>query len=160
KDGLRMNKLLVLITALLFGLASLTSYGQQPAKPVTKAEVAQKILELNNKPQQIVLGNPNREVEDAILFLERVPEYDRTYIRFFTTYAIPPEQRNDAVLILSFVLHSLIGTSSDAEGNAGSYYPLAVAEGEDGAIRAYNRVYIKDDDGNIIRTSDTLWWID
>lgn len=154
-----MNKLLVLAAAFLFALVPLTSYGQQAAKPIDKGAVVQKILELNNRPKQIILGNPNREVEDAILFLDRVPEYDRTYIRFFTTYALPPEMRNDAVLELSFVMHSLVGTSTDAEGNAGAYYPLALADGED-AIQAFNRVYIKDDDGNITRTSETLWWVD
>ncbi len=155
-----MNKLLALVAIALFTLIPLTSYGQGNAKPVVdKAAIAQKILELDNV-QKITLGNPNREVEDAILFLDKVPERDRLYIRFFTTYSIPPELRNDAVLELSFVLHSLIGTSSDKEGNSGAYYPLAVAEGDEGAIRAYNRVYIKDDKGNIVRTSETLWWID
>ena len=96
------------------------------------------------------LRTPQSEVEDAILFLSKLPEEDAQFIRFFSTYAILPHNRQDTVLTLSFILHSLVGISSDPnEGNAGGYYPLAILD-EDGKFKSYRRV----------PNSETLWWID
>ncbi len=99
------------------------------------------------------LPNPTREVESAILLLQRTPEAKRQYIRFFTTYAVPDELKDKTVLTLSFLLHSLTGLSADInEGNAGSFYPLALAKdpkGEGGITPL-----------KLAPGSKTLWWID
>ena len=73
------------------------------------------------------LRTPQSEVEDAILFLSKLPKEDAQYIRFFSTYAIPTDRRDNAVLTLSFILHSLVGLdrNNPDSGNAGAYYPLA-----------------------------------
>ena len=96
------------------------------------------------------LRTPQSEVEDAIFHLTtRVDREDWPFIRFFSTYSVPKNQREDAILTLSFCIHSLVGLSDDPdEGNAGGYYPLAIRE--DGEFKTYRRV----------RGSDTLWWID
>lgn len=86
-----------------------------------------------------------QEAEDAINFLQDYTtseEYE--HIRFFSTYAIPEDKRNDAILTLSFVCHSLTGLGP----TLGGYYPLAIQQ--DGKFVALQQV-----DG-----SDTLWWID
>lgn len=96
------------------------------------------------------LKTPQTESEDAIKFLIDIEEKDRDYIKFLSTYAIPPEKRSDAVLFTSFLLHSLVGpTLSLDENNAGSYYPLA-SKLDNGNTMEYRRV----------PGSDTLWWID
>lgn len=95
----------------------------------------------------------NEEVEDAIYHLRHnVKEEDRLYIRFFSTYSIPKEHRQAAVLTCSFVLHSLIGPADDEEDNIGGYYPLAKIEmeGDKKIFRTYRKV----------PDSETLWWID
>lgn len=92
------------------------------------------------------LKTPETEVADAILFLQDLPLEDRPFIRFFSTYAMPEDMRQDGVLCLSFILHNLIGPTKDPEGNAGAYYPLALREKD---------VFIPKR-----KVSDTLWWID
>ncbi len=95
------------------------------------------------------LRTPQSEVEGAILFLSKLSEENASFVRFFSTYAVPANEREDTVLTLSFVLHSLIGISTDSEaGNAGGYYPLA--KRDNGKFKSYRRV----------PGSDTLWWID
>lgn len=96
------------------------------------------------------LRTPQSEVEDAIVHLStRVNKADLPYIRFFSTYAVKPQYRDDLILTLSFCMHSLVGISDDPdEGNAGGYYPLAKMDGRE--FKTYRRV----------PGSDTLWWID
>lgn len=97
--------------------------------------------------------SPNYEVETAILHLQKIRAEDRPYIRFFTTYAVPAQLRDKTVLTLSFVLHSLTGVAENIDqGNAGSYYPLALSKTTNGniGIRPIQRV----------EDSETLWWID
>lgn len=101
------------------------------------------------QPRYDKLRTPQSEVEGAILFLSKLPQEDASFVRFFSTYAIPLDERDNTVLTLSFVLHSLIGISTDPNsGNAGGYYPLA--KREDGKFKSYRRV----------PGSNTLWWID
>lgn len=99
------------------------------------------------------LRTPNSEVEDAIIFLTRLEQQgvDTQSIRFFSTYAVPKELREEEVLTLSFVIHSLVGISDENyySGNAGSFYPLAKIN-DDGEFESYRRV----------PGSETLWWID
>lgn len=93
--------------------------------------------------------SPNSEVRAAILHLDTINEYDRQYIRYFTTYAVPPELREKCVLTLSFMIHSLVGINDDSEGNAGAYYPLAMD------IGLGDIVYF-----HLVEGSTTLHWID
>lgn len=100
-------------------------------------------------PEFETLRTPQSEVEDAILFLSKLPQDEASFIRFFSTYAVVPSRRDDTILTLSFVIHSLTGISTDPDaGNAGGYYPLA--KREDGKFKSYRRV----------PGSPTLWWID
>jgi len=95
------------------------------------------------------LRTPQSEVEDAILFLSKFPEEEAQFFRFFSTYAIKPEFRQETILTLSFILHSMVGISTDPDvGNAGAFYPLARIE--NGKFVEYRRV----------PNSETLWWID
>lgn len=96
------------------------------------------------------LRTPQSEVEDAILFLSKLPPDDAQFVRFFSTYGVPPREREDLVLSLSFVLHSLVGINwnDPDDGNAGAYYPLATRE--NGQFKSYRRV----------PNTSTLWWID
>lgn len=96
------------------------------------------------------LRDPQSEVEDAIVYLSEYVEQENVpYIRFFSTYAVPPSERDDLILTLSFAIHSLVGISNDVNyGNAGGYYPLAKMK--DGKLVSYRKVPF----------SDTLWWID
>jgi len=96
---------------------------------------------------QEVLKTPNSEVEDAIIFLQKIPEYDREFVRFFTTYDIPEELRDKAALTLSFIVHSLTGTSLQEEA-VGFYYPIAKQDSKTQKFIPINRV------------TDTLWYID
>lgn len=101
------------------------------------------------QPRFDKLRTPQSEVEGAILFLSKLPEEEASFVRFFSTYAVPADEREDTVLTLSFVLHSLIGISTNLEsGNAGGHYPLA--RRDKGKFKSYRRV----------PGSDTLWWID
>jgi len=93
--------------------------------------------------------DPNSEVRDAVLFLEKVPESDRPYIRFFSTYAIPPDLRDKTALTLSFVCHSLTGLSTDPNYVAGSYYPIATQSDDNKVIHH-----------RLVPDSNTLYWID
>lgn len=95
-------------------------------------------------PQYEKLHTPNSEVEDAIRFLSELYVEDAEFIRFFSTYAVPSEYREEEVLTLSFVVHSLAGLGDKVL----SYNPLAVLD--NGKFKAYHRV----------PGSDTLWWID
>jgi hypothetical protein len=96
---------------------------------------------------QEVLKTPNDEVEDAIIFLQKIPEYDRDFIKFLSTYDIPEELREKAVLTASFIMHSLTGTSLQEEA-VGFYYPLAKQDSKTQKFVPINRV------------TDTLWYID
>ncbi len=110
-----------------------------------------------------ILRTPELEVQDAIAYLNKIPEADQIYCKFFSTYAIPPELRNDAVLTLSFLLHSMTGISDSEEGNAGAYYPLARMENReiDGRIFVPQISHF-DAKGNPVlsQVSPTLWAID
>ena len=97
----------------------------------------------------IPLSSPNREVEDAIRFLETIDPADRPFIRLFTTYDYPSEKRNELVYSLSFIMHSLVGISDNPKNNAGSYYPLAIKGNNGEFIPRQN-----------VPNSNTLWWID
>src|SRR3990167_5404371 len=99
-------------------------------------------------PPQVVeqLKTPQSEVEDAVAFLLKIPEYDRQFIRFFTIYDVPQELREQTVLTLSYVCHSLTGLS-DKEEAVGFYYPLAT-QSKDKAYRPIQHV------------TDTLIFID
>lgn len=110
---------------------------------------AQLLGQSNEKESSVqVLKTPNSEVEDAIKFLSEIPEIDRQFIRFFSTYAIQdPQDREEVVLQLSFVIHTLVGPSENDELSAGAFYPLALRD-EDGNIKYYRRV------------TDTLHWVD
>lgn len=71
------------------------------------------------------------EIDAAISFLEKLPEKDRIYTRFFTLYAVPEELKEDCTLTLSFICHSLGGLSSNPLENTANIYPLAkLEEGE------------------------------
>src|SRR3954467_10611198 len=85
------------------------------------------------------LKTPNSEVEDSIKYLvgekEGIPyvsPIDAPYIRFLSTYSIPKyDDRRNAVLTTSFILHSLVGPSKNFNSNnAGAFYPLARIEDE------------------------------
>jgi hypothetical protein len=135
-----MKKAWLCLALLLIGTIS---FGQEPAA------LEQAIKDNNLRPK--ILKTPDLEVADAILFLEtKIEEADRPYIRFFSTYALPEALRQDAVLALSFVIHSMVGIGKTDEDNAGSYYPLARIEmvEEEPVFVAYRKV------------TDTLWWID
>lgn len=108
--------------------------------------------------------SPESELQDAIVFLATIEdEFPDTvpYIRFFTTYAVPENLREQTILTTSFVCHSLTGLAQTTDaGNYGAYYPLAMMTGR-----------TIDKDGNIteegeftplqqVPESDTLWWID
>ena len=99
----------------------------------------------------VKLGTPDKEVGDAIIFLEDeelVNPLERQYIKFFTTYAIPTEeQRQQTMLALSFISHSMIGVNTD-EYTGGGYYPIAKMEDE-------KFVPVR-----LVPGSKTLWWID
>lgn len=102
------------------------------------------------------LKTPNSEVEDFILFLQNLSPDRQQYIRAFTTYAIPKELQEEAVLQVSFLIHSMVGIS-DTEENSGTYYPLA---------RAKYKPEVKNWDGieisyiQQVPGSTTLYWID
>lgn len=72
----------------------------------------------------IALLTPQDEVNSAISFLKDVPEEDKSFIRFFSTYSVQPERRDNCLLSLSFVCHSLVGKSS--EDNFAKFSPLAI----------------------------------
>lgn len=100
----------------------------------------------------IELKTPNSEVEDAILFLTDLQNEGRdpSFIRFFSTYNIQDKkEKEDVVLTLSFVLHSLIAIGKDDEYNSGGFTPLAKRD-EEGNFTSYQKV----------PDSDSLWWID
>lgn len=91
------------------------------------------------------LVEPNAEVDAAILFLRKVKPDDRPFIRFFTTYAVPPNLREQTVLTLSFVIHSLVAVGDNSKLG---YHPLAVQK---------NDVFTPLQN---VPGSQTLWWID
>jgi hypothetical protein len=109
------------------------------------------------------LKTPNSEVEDCIKYLvgedvngyKFLNEFDKPYIRFLSTYAIKnKEERQNAILVCSFILHSLVGPAKDFDSNnGGAFYPLAKMENGvfgNKEFKEYHRVPF----------SDTLWWID
>lgn len=96
-----------------------------------------------------VLKTPQSEVESVILFLSKLPQEDRQFLRFFTTYNIRSQvERENLILTLSFIIHSLVGIDPSTE-NAGIYAPLAY-KNKDGKFIDVRRV----------PDSTTLWWID
>lgn len=96
------------------------------------------------------LKTVNSEAEDFIVFLQKIPKEEQQYIKCFTSYAIPKDLRDDAVLQLSFMLHSLTGISEKTE-SAGAFYPIAIAEYD--ADKRKSVKYIQ-------QISDTLYWVD
>src|SRR5690554_2926799 len=79
------------------------------------------VIKINQ--QLVELKTPQSEVEDAIVFLSKIPEEDRIFTRFFTTYAIPKEKREDRILTLSFIIHSLVGPATTENSYLGGVYP-------------------------------------
>jgi hypothetical protein len=97
------------------------------------------------------LLTPESEVSDAILHLESLPEEDRPFTKYLSTYAIPEEKRINAVLAGSFMCHSLQGvTTKNFQG--GGYYPLAKIE-KDGDKEVFIPI-------QLVPGSKTLWYID
>lgn len=122
---------------------------QGPAAPVAAPQPQQQIpIQIK---EFVKFGTPDKEVGDAIIFLEDeelVNPLERQYIKFFTTYAIPTEeQRQQTMLALSFIAHSMIGVNTD-EYTGGGYYPIAKMEDE-------KFVPVR-----LVPGSKTLWWID
>lgn len=134
------------IFIILFFL-SVSLYAQNPG--------VQAINILNNN----IVKTPNSEVEDFLVWLQDVNKQDQPYIRCFTTYAIPVELREEAVLQLSFILHSMIGISTLDEDNAGAYYPLAKAIYKENE-KAWDGKSIEYNEQQRVPNSDTLYWID
>lgn len=136
-----------LLTLILLFLPAYTALSQDVNKPV-----------LNVIPAKIEkLKNPNSEVEDYLVWLQKQPQEDHIYLRGFTTYAIPQELRGSAVMTLSFLIHSMTGISTTDEENASGYYPLALGlydvdqkKWDGKAIAPINQ----------IPGSTTLFWID
>lgn len=109
------------------------------------------LIPVGLRAEVTLLRSPNTETEVAVTFLQKIPQPDQQYIRFFSFYAIPEELRQNAVLTLSFIIHNLAGISDHPEGNAGSFYPLAKMEiNEKG-----ERVFVP-----YRQVSETLYWID
>lgn len=108
---------------------------------------SQEVKEEVKVVQPKVLKSVNSEVEECIVYQTKLTEEDRKYIKFFTTYAYPKDMRQDAVLLLSFIIHSLAGISND-DDEISSFSPLAIKTGEE--FYSYKQV----------PGSDTLWWID
>ncbi len=134
-------------SVLLFSLFFSSVLHAQDGPKLINEPVTEEVIEVIEFEK---LKTPQSEVEDAILFLSKLPSEDAQFIRFFSTYAVPAAQREDEVLVLSFIIHSLIGISDDPDtGNAGAYYPLAVRDDDD-VFKTYRQV----------PGSDTLWWID
>ena len=137
-----MKSLIAFLCVILFSFAAV---GQEikPAVPAIPPVAA-----------DVKLKTPTSEVEDAILFLQDdkngYSSVDVDNIRFFTTYALPQDLRDKAILSLSFVLHSLMGISDKEETQAGGYHPLAIVSGKDKKIEYLRRV----------PSSTTLFWID
>jgi hypothetical protein len=166
-----MNRLTWSLLLLIFTVS--IGYGQDKAVPkdingTFTEPVAAATPE--KKPAKF-LKNPNSETEKFIVFLNstykdgtpRFSDFDKKYIRGFTTYAVPEDLRPDVVLQLSFILHSLVGIS-DQEENAGGYYPIAQAVYSEvdpetkKPTKPWDRksiVYHRQVPG-----SDTLYWID
>ena len=138
--------LAILISVLL--LAGSVAAQTKTTKPSTIKSVEQLF-----EPE---LRSPDKEVEDAILFLQKKDPSDQEYIRFFSTYAIRPEKRDQSVLALSFVIHSLIGISDEKneQFGAGGYYPLALNTAKEKTDP------LKLDNIRLVPGSKTLWWID
>lgn len=91
---------------------------------------------------------PNSELGAAVSFLSGLPPEVQLHTRFFSTYAVPEELREKAVLTLSFVCHSLIGPGQSEDTAVGAYYPLAVAKGD------------KFEPRTLVPGSQTLYYID
>lgn len=94
-------------------------------------------------------ATPNQETKAAVSFLRSsFAEQDRLFIRFLSTYAVKPEQRQNVVLASTFVMHSLIGPDDSKTGNRGSYHPLA---------KIVNNEYVP---YKLVPGTKTLWWFD
>jgi hypothetical protein len=139
-----MKRLLgLLLLSLLLGLALPSKAFSQTPK-WNDEQIAERL----QQPK-----TPNTEVQDALRFLAQVNPINRPFIRFFSTYAMPPELRDDAALILSFACHSLIGPG--AEGRVvGAYYPIARMEGNGDEENKKIVIY------QAVPDSDTLIWVD
>lgn len=118
---------LILLTSFVFA-----SWVSAQDAPATDTKTAVKALR-----------TPDLEVEDAIIFLQGLPENDRNFVKFFTTYPLPEDLRQDSVLVATFLMHSMMGVKGDS---IGGIYPLARIENEE---------FIP-----VQQVSDTLWWFD
>jgi hypothetical protein len=139
-----------LLSFILFISMSNILFGQQ----------AQHVLlaKFDAPQKEVKFKTPQTEAEDFLFFLQNnFTEPERLYIKGFTSYAVPPELRSDAAVQLSFIMHSMVGISSNDEDNAGSYYPIAIAEYEQEDI-VWDRKKIKYVQN--VPNSDTLFWID
>lgn len=103
------------------------------------------------------LKTPQTEAEEVIAHLadkKNFSESDRVYIKYLTTYNLPENLREDAVLVASFILHSVSGLpSSDInidDNRASGFNPLA--------IRGQNtKTFIGRQQ---VPGSNTLWYFD
>lgn len=91
------------------------------------------------------LIHPNEEFKAAVDFLYKQDPQTRPFIKFFTTYDIPHGLRNQGVLTLSFVTHSLAAWADDFQP---TYRPLAIQDGD--RFIPHQQVPGR----------PTLWWID
>lgn len=127
--------------SILVILAGSVLYGQEPAK----------------RPVFVVnpIVTPDTEVESAIVHLKKYEPSDGEYIRFFTTYAVPEPRRDNVVLTLSFVIHSLAGISPNVDESAGGFSPLAIRTTTVDKDEKPIMIPIRQ-----VKDSKTLWWID
>lgn len=129
-----MTKLVRLICSVLLCCISLPLFAQDQ-EPKNKI--------------RITLRTPQSEVEDAIVFLSKMTKEDANFTRFFSTYAILPDKREDVILTLSFICHSLTGLSKDPKTNYATFSPFAERD-EDGTFLPYK----------LVPGSETLWYFD
>ena len=123
-----------------------THYYQKALKK--NIAVSKYVYENRWEPEKLTQAQyiePNTEVDMSILFLKSVNVQDRPFIRFFTTYSIPPKMRIGAVNTLSFVLHSM---AAAGDNSLLGYHPLATTD---------NGEWIP---LHLVPGSNTLWWID
>lgn len=119
------------------------SYDALRARNIAVAEYLQKHKWETEDFKHLI--EPNTEVDAAILFLKRINATDRQFIRFFTTYGVPNDLREQTIHTLSFVIHSTVAAGNNARLG---YRPLAIQQGD------------KFIPLRLVPASQTLWWID
>ncbi len=110
-------------------------------------------LNFGQGQEEALLQTPETEAKVVIANLkEQVKEEDKLYVKYLTTYAIPPELREDAVLTTSFLLHAIAGLpATDIDDNfASGFKPLAIKTKNLGIFTPKQ----------LVPGSKTLWWFD